>query len=318
MDSVPPNNSSNGHTPNQYNQSPHDTRCTCSRHHSNHSSLGRDGGDFSQYTALPYRPDPAHRIYGDNQELGRLNWEPGFTNIQVNPLHMYMDHRYPYYPPGLGGLPIRWVRGANGEFCHIVPVDTRKMGGTDGGTELCGGYPGSSGAMVMRTYDGNVGYYDETVHRPDHGYHSNDDMTKSKDDANNDKSTKVSTLTSPNLPSSDGDSNSEGIATSGVLTHSDTISSRTPSSLSPEEGLKIETEDTACGSSKQSTHSTSNSQYDDMRCQDLEITDEIPLCSQSLSHEKINENCDSIDENTNFIKSSENMTERQTKETIIS
>ena len=113
---------SNGHTtPNEggnphhsHNHSPHDTRCHCSRHHSNHSSLGRDG---SSYAAYPV------------SHGGYPHWG-NYTNFSTGPMHVIMDPRHPYFQHhGIG----RWVRG--GEFCHIIPVDSRKLS-ADGGAEI--------------------------------------------------------------------------------------------------------------------------------------------------------------------------------------
>nr|XP_039254752.1 brother of CDO-like [Styela clava] len=289
---------SNGHlTPNsssdadRYCHSPHDTRCHCSRHHSNHSSLGRE----VDYSAYPMPHGPGYPG----------NWSPSnYPNIHSNPMHMYVDHRHPYYPPhGLGrGMPVPggppswWVRGNNGEFCHIVPGDARKLGG-DGSIQVMGPYSAPGGHMVMRTYDGNVttGDYEDSVQRPDNGYHSNEDGTRTSSDSQAEKSDDAT---------HDDDANSAGAATSGVVTLNDdvTIDSR-PSSPVADDDNNNDSDRDFVDSSYPETDRPDNP--------DTLVSEKIVL--QSVDSENLPENCDmAVDENTIFLNNNNNTETKST------
>lgn len=188
----PPQDSSTQHS---RNHSPHGTRCQCSRHHSNHSSLGRDANSYSSYPV---------------SQVGYQHWGP---DINVGQMHVIMDPRQ----YGIG----RWVRG--GEFCHIIPVDTRKTS-HDGGQEIERQFITPGSLMVTRTYDGNLTATTEAVCRPDHGYHSNEDDTRTGSDSSPSERPENAN------PSADDDANSADAATSGIVTLNGTqIDSRSPS-----------------------------------------------------------------------------------------
>lgn len=171
-----------GHTPPRKacsaNHSPADTKCHCSRHHSNHSSLGRDATSYHSYPVSPVG-------------FEYVSPNGAYPGINGAPMHVIMDPRH----YGIG----RWVRG--GEFCHIIPVDARKMSADAGQREVT--RVNASGQMVTRAFDGNV---TTDAVRHDHGYHSNDGS-----DSQLEKSEDVSNQ-------SDTDAGMAGAAAAGVVT----------------------------------------------------------------------------------------------------